>query len=295
MKFLITGASGIIGRYLLGAFLNSGHQVVGVYRNNEPTITKDSDDSQIDLIKIDLTDNLSHLESVEVVVHAAGHTNLIPDSTPSDFIQSNVMTTLNLADYAKSTGVRLFIYLSTMSMYGSITGIEVDEEMPLNDPGMYGLSKYIGETILKEYAEFFPSVCIRLPGVVGPGYFRPWIGSVLQRALINEPISIYNPDSLFNNVVHLSDLARFILRVVESNVSGYQNVNLAADSPMAIRDVVNLIIALTGSKAKVIEKGIAGNSFLIRQEKIKEIFSFTPSTTESTIRHYVEENIAELI
>lgn len=293
MKFLITGASGIIGRYLLGDFQSAGHQVVGVYRNNEPTIARDWDDSQVDWIKVDLTDNLADLESVEVVVHAAGHTNLIPDSTPNDFIQSNVMTTLNLADYAKSTGVRLFVYLSTMSMYGSITGIEVDEEMPLNDPGMYGLSKYIGETILREYAEFFPSICIRLPGVVGPGYFKPWIGSVLQKALINEPISIYNPNSPFNNVVHLSDLARFILGVVESNNSGYKNVNLAADSPMSIRDVVNLIIDLTESKSKVIEKGITGHSFVIKQEKIKEIFSFMPSTTESTIRHYVEENTSD--
>ena len=290
MKVLITGAGGFIGNYLLGSFQSDNNEIIAAYRNHCPEI-KDPAAGSVRLVRTDLSESVEGLEPVDVVIHTAGHTNQIPDSTADDYIRSNVLGTLNLANYAKAANPRIFIYLSTISMYGEASNLELDEDAPLNNPSIYGYTKYMGELILKDYARYFPSVCIRLPGVVGPGYFKPWIGRVLQKALGNEPISFYNPEFTFNNVVHLADLARFISTVIESGAQGYNYVTLAADAPMAIRDVVQLIINLTGSGSQALENDTNKSSFLIRQDKIKDVYQFQPATTDWTIRRYVKENL----
>lgn len=291
MKILITGSSGFIGNYLLEHFKKvSGNQIIAAYRETHPKLD-DPGAANVKPLKLDLSTRLSQVEPVDVVIHAAAHTNLFPGSTAEDYIKSNVIGTQNLADYAKSNGVGLFIYISTISMYGDTSYEELDEESPINNPSIYGLTKYMGEVILKEYSGDFPSLSIRLPGVVGPGYFRPWVGRVLEKALKNDPICIYNPAFKFNNVVHLADIARFITNVTRVGVQGFDNVNLATVEPMAIHDVAKLIVSLTDSQSQITEHFNTTNSFLFRQDKIKKVFQFQPDTTQSTIRRYVNENL----
>ena len=291
MKILITGSSGLIGNYLLEYYLKD-HDVIAIYRNTKPRIQHVS--SNIKLIRHDLSQDIKGLEQVDIIIHAAAHTHLITHSTAFDYIQSNIMGTLNLANYAKVISPRLFIYLSTLSAYGEILADEINEDTPLNKPEMYGLSKYTGELILREYEDYFPSICIRLPGVVGAGYFTPWIGSVLIKAAKDEPITIYNSESIFNNIVDLSEIQRFISWISDKEFAGFDSFNLAANEPITIRKVVDLIVSLTGSKSKIIEQNTNKKSFSIATEKINQIFGFIPTSTTKIICRYVEQNKIDL-
>jgi len=152
----------------------------------------------------------------------------------------------------------------------------------------------MGELIMKQYANHFPSVCIRLPGVVGKGYFTPWLGMAVVKASRNEPIVIYNPNSLFNNVVDLLELYRFISWIMSTPFSGFDVVNLAASEPMRVREVIDLIISLTGSKSQVLEQATGKQSFSIKTEKIRRVFGFEPATTKDIIHRYVTENLPAL-
>jgi len=291
MKILITGASGLIGNYLLEYYLKD-NDVIAIYRNSKPRVQDVS--SNIKFIRHDISQDIKGLEHVDIIIHAAAHTHLITHSTAFDYIQSNIMGTLSLANYAKVIRPRLFIFLSTLSAYGEILADEINEDTPLNKPEMYGLSKYTGELILKEYEDYFPSICIRLPGVVGAGYFTPWIGSVLIKAAKDDPITIYNSESIFNNIVDLSEIQRFISWISDREFSGSDSFNLAANEPITIRKVVDLIVSLTGSQSKIIEQDTNKKSFSIETEKVNQIFGFIPTSTTKIICRYVEQNKIDL-
>lgn len=294
MRILLTGSGGFIGRGLLDFFLSDGVSIIATYRNTKPEVP-DISNKKIELVRLDLSvDNLEKLGAVDVIVHAAAHTHLIPDSTAHDYNRSNVVATLNLADYAKAFSPKLFVYLSAFAVYGDVTTKEVDEDTTFNKPGMYGVSKFMCEHILRENSGYFPSVCIRLPGVVGKGDFKPWLGKTLRKAGRNEPIRIYNSDSLFNNVVHLTELHRFISLVIKNGFDGFEYINLAASEPIMIREVIDIIISLTESKSEIIKQETSKQSFYVKTDKVRRIFGFEPEITKTIISRYVNENIPYL-
>ena len=130
--------------------------------------------------------------------------------------------------------------------------------------------------------------------VVGAGYFTPWLGSVLIKAAKGEPITIYNSESKFNNIVDLLEIQRFISWISDREFSGFDSINLAANEPITIRKVADLIVSLTGSKSKIIEQNTNKKSFSIATEKINQIFGFIPTSTKKIICRYVEQNKTDL-
>jgi len=292
MRLLITGAGGLIGGYLADLFSSQGHEVVATYRATVPKSLATA--PKIKFLKLDIVEGLERIGPVDGIIHAAAHTHLIPNSTAADYIHSNVTGTLNLARYAKSVDPRVVVYLSTLSVYGSIETSELQEDTPLNRPEMYGLTKYMGEMILREHADSFPTVCIRMPGVVGRGYFTPWLGSVLKRAARNEPITVYNPDSLFNNVVDLMEVQAFIAQVTETEQTGFKVVNLSSVEPINVRQVVELVVSTMGSSSPILEEQSTRQSFSISTEYLMREFDFQPSTTRDIVERYVSENRASL-
>ena len=293
MRILVTGAGGLIGGYLASAFVQDGWHVIALYRNKVPTIAGGVK-GDVEYLQMDLSNGLDGLKPVDVIIHAAAHTHLIPNSTAEDYIRSNLIGTLNLVKYAKANRPAVFVYLSTVSMYGDVTVADLEEDTPAHGAEMYGMTKYMGERILRDHAEDFPSVSVRLPGVVGPGYFTPWIGSALLRASRDEDILVYNPESLFNNGVDLEELSRFVFWVIGSGIGGFEAVNLAAGEPLPIREVVELIVSLTGSKSNITEQATDRRSFLINCAKVKSVFGFDPATTKSIIQRYVAGNLTQL-
>ena len=293
MKVLITGAAGLIGGHLSKVFHQEGHDVIATFRDTVPSESQLS--SGIKFVNLDIADGLQSILDVDVIIHAAALTHLIPDATASDYIHSNLTGAIRVAEYAESVKPKVLVYMSTLSVYGNIQVSELLEETPLGSPEMYGLTKYMGELIFKNYASAFPSVCIRLPGVVGEGYFTPWLGKILRTANNDNPITIYNPDSMFNNVVDLTELQSLVSRIMAMSLTGFEVVNFAASEPISIREVVELIIKKTGSGSSVSEEQSTRNSFTINTDKVRRLYEFCPSTTNEIIQRYITDNFAESV
>lgn len=291
MKILLTGAGGFAGNHLLENLVKQGHEVVGLYRKKRPVLSEQNEIKSLLLMQKDLGDSLLDIPSCEIIIHtAAAHPSNIPMPSTDDYLHSNIYAMNNLAKYAKYSNARLFIYLSSISIYGNVTSTFVKEDTPINVPSMYGLSKYVGEKILQEHEKHFPSVCIRLPGLVGKGNFNPWLGTVLKKALANEKIPVYNPDALFNNSVHLSELNQFIDFLLVKDFKKFNVFNLAASEPIKIKEVVETVVSLTNSKSDILESDLFKTSFYICIDKVNRILGFETQSTKKTISVYVYEN-----
>lgn len=131
MKVLVTGNLGYIGTVLTPYLEARGHGVrgldVGYFADCllEPTV------GPIDQISRDIRDvELEDLTDIEGIVHLAGLSNdPLGEFDPTLTEEINLGGTLRLAELARRSGVRRFVYASSQSMYGiSETDEELDED-----------------------------------------------------------------------------------------------------------------------------------------------------------------------
>jgi nucleoside-diphosphate-sugar epimerase len=155
MKILITGSTGFLGKFLCQYLSNKDYSVIAHTRT--PQVFSQSN---IQNINFDLNQNLEELdlEGVQVVIHCAGRAHVMNETAASPldaYRQINVEGTLNLAKKAVQSGVRRFIYLSSIK----VNGEEATQQKPftaedsINTDDPYGLSKYEAEQALKQLAQ----------------------------------------------------------------------------------------------------------------------------------------------
>ena len=172
-KILITGASGFIGSFIVEEALKRGFETWAAVRKSSSR--KYLNDSRIHFIELDLG-NLDKLEKqlsgqqFDYVVHAAGVTKCLHSS---DFFKVNTEGTANLALALRrqNTGLRRFVYLSSLSVMGPAREQEPHTEITAADEARpdtaYGKSKLESEQRL-EAIKGFPFIVLRPTGVYGP-------------------------------------------------------------------------------------------------------------------------------
>src|ERR1043165_7725827 len=113
MRVLVTGSAGHLGEALVRTLGNMNHEVIGT-----------------DLIQSDFTDRTgsitdrdhakSCMEGIDVVIHPATlHKPHVATHSRRDFVDTNIIGTLNLLEEAATAGVKSFIFTSTTSVFGA--------------------------------------------------------------------------------------------------------------------------------------------------------------------------------
>lgn len=173
MRFLITGASGFVGRTLCDFLLQKGHDVIAASRNRSINITGArafvvNDWLDIEAWKVAMRD-------VDVVIHLAARVHVMKD-TSSDPIQefrsANVLNTEVLAKASAASNVKKFIFLSTIHVNGTESLQKpFTENDPPNPREPYAQSKLEAELLLMKFFEGTPTklVILRPALVYGPG------------------------------------------------------------------------------------------------------------------------------
>ncbi len=228
MKVLVTGARGFVGRHLAVALRTAGHEVVAPSG--------------------DLALGVDVEGEVEAVVHAAAR---LQGATPDELVRANVDATRNVAEWARTHGVRTFVYLSSISVYGAQSTPVLDEGSKVALPDPYGLSKLRGEEVLSDASPPFASIALRLPGVLGAGAHRPWLARVAQALLAGEAITIHSPDAPFTSMVHTSELADFVVRLVAGGWTGFERAVLGCVEPRTVRETVEGLRSRLGSRSPI--------------------------------------------
>ena len=130
---------------------------------------------------------------------------------------------------------------------------------------------------------------------MGKGDHTSWLSAVLKKAISNEDIEIYNPETPFNNAVYLPQLTDLIEVIMCTDIKGFEAVTLGASEPVSVYDAVHQIITEVGSKSRIIEKHSDTNSFTISIDKAKRKYHFAPLSTRELIRRYVNLNTKQKV
>lgn len=141
---LVTGASGFLGRRI-ARFLQRTSDAYLL------TTSRQQESFPNHLVR-ELSEAQSELtDKVDTVIHFAG-LNADSKATELEFYQSNVENTIVLAKAAIASGVKRFIYISTVDVYGSQSKSNeiLTEQSALQPQTAYAKSKLSAENVLKE-------------------------------------------------------------------------------------------------------------------------------------------------
>ena len=149
-QILLTGASGFIGL----RYVEMNRQKYGLRLVSLQTTPVQSIDYQ----------------GIDTIVHLAGKAHSMTEIDPKIYYQANYELTRQLAETAKKAGVRHFVFMSTVNVYGteSIDGV-INEDSPRHPETPYGDSKRLAEdAVLALEDAHFKVAVIRTPLVYGP-------------------------------------------------------------------------------------------------------------------------------
>ena len=171
MKFLITGATGFIGRNMVSFLVKNGHffQILAL----PDTVPDSLNLPSIEVFYGDMTDSNSLYglgENCEIVIHLAS--KAIDWGTNKSFYQSIYQGTQNLLE-ATFKRVDRFVYVSSIAAVGGNRHLDgfTEADTCLQTGMPYGDVKLETEELVREYAQNYgiPISIVRPGSVVGPG------------------------------------------------------------------------------------------------------------------------------
>lgn len=230
-SIFVTGASGMIGQYLVSSLLHKKHIVYGVDSRTNEFVGKDPNFyfTQCDITDKNTVTGIMNKMTFDAVVHLANSTDNDIDSLVTDAeMKKSKITDKYIYDAASSSGAKCFILLSTTDVYGPQKGREpIRETTPEKGNTNYAELKLTSEKYLAK--AFKKSSAIPVVARVSPIYDSEYTDNL--HAHVYDPKEnvgyIYNDGTYgytFCCVFNLIDFLNGIINVPSGRYDGVYNV-----------------------------------------------------------------------
>lgn len=252
MAVLITGAAGFLGTALTQRFVNEGTTVLATDFSDSGPAVSGKALSNVEYVKADIRDArtirllVERAGAEDPIIHLAGILTAGCDRDPELAIDVNVKGLLNVLAPLSEKPVRRVVFASTIGVYGRGLPQPINESMPIEPDGWYGLTKYSGEQTGLLYGRRYgvDFRAVRLAAVTGPGR-KAGSGSaslftsyIPEKAALGEPYEIEVTQDTAYPVVYIKDAVDAIATLAGAAQAPSRIYNIASG-----RIVVNEMVA----------------------------------------------------
>jgi UDP-glucose 4-epimerase len=258
---LVTGGAGFMGSHVAEHLLTMGHKVVvlddlsGGFAENVPAGAIFVQGSILDHR---LVDDLFHKHSFTYVYHLAAYAA----EGLSHFIKrfnynNNLIGSVNLINAAVNSGVKCFVFTSSIAVYGAGQVPMREDTVPVPEDS-YGISKLAVEQELRVTHEMFGLnyVVFRPHNVYGERQnigdrYRNVVGIFMNQLLQGKPMTIFGDGSQQRAFTHISDVAPVIATCVEHPAAMNQIFNVGADVPHSVNHLAAVVAEAMGKSCRI--------------------------------------------
>jgi len=264
-RVLVTGGSGFIGSFLCEALLEQGYEVLcvdnfftGARRNVEHLLGH----RRFELMRHDVTFPL-YVEVDEIYNLACPASPIHYQRDPVQTTKTSVHGAINLLGLAKRLKAKI-LQASTSEVYGDPKIHPQTEDYwgnvnPIGPRSCYDEGKRCAETLFFDYhrQHHLNIKVARIFNTYGPR-MHPNDGRVVsnfvEQALMGMDITIYGSGEQTRSFCYVSDLVSGLLALMSSSTEITGPVNLGNPTEFSIHELATLVIELTNSKSRLIER-----------------------------------------
>jgi dTDP-glucose 4,6-dehydratase len=277
-RALVTGAAGFIGSHLSEFLLDRGFSVVGMDNLLTGDLTNIQHLTGRDFVFVrhDVTNYINLEGPLDWIFHFAS------PASPVDYLRVPIQTlkvgslgTHNSLGLAKAKKAR-FLLASTSEVYGDPLVHPQREDYwgnvnPVGPRGVYDEAKRFAEAMTMAYHRVHgvDTRIVRIFNSFGPRMRLEdgrAIPAFFTQALRGEDVTVFGDGSQTRSLCYVSDLVDGIFRLMSSDES--DPVNIGNPHELTIRQLAEKVIALTGSRSRIVTRPLPVDDPKIRQPDI---------------------------
>lgn len=264
MNILVTGGLGLIGHNVVKRLQDQGH-VVSIIDNqtNYGIIPQDEIEYLVaertkkislegyynaDICDIEKVNHIFNIEQPEVVIHLASFPRQkVVNSNPG--WGSRVMSEglLNLLEASKNYDVRKFVYVSSSMVYGDFSN-NATEHYICKPMGQYGILKFAGEWLLKDYTdrENLTHTILRPSAVYGPLDVEDRVVAKFMLTAMRGGVLNVNGAKEELDFTYVDDVADGVAQAAVSDNTDNKTYNLTRSRSRTLLEAAELAIKIVG-------------------------------------------------
>lgn len=263
-RVLVTGATGLLGGWLVRALLARGADVVAIVRDDVPRSFLDEEGlfPRITACRGDVRDRslvgrvLVEYE-IETVFHLAAQTIVpIANASPLSTFETNVAGTWTVLEEVRlCPTVRETILASSDKAYGASDSLPYKESHPLVGRTPYDVSKSCADLIAQAYAHTWAvNVCVvRCGNLFGGGdrNYNRLVPGVIRDVLSGRRPLLRSDGSPVRDYIYVEDAANAYVRLAEAMRSDEtlrgRAFNFSLEKPVRVLELVETVLRVMGS------------------------------------------------
>ena len=276
---LITGAAGFLGSHLCDYFLSKNYKVIGIdnlVTGSFKNLSHLEPNGNFEFREIDITHDFKINDSIDFILHFASPASPIDYlKIPLETLRVGSLGTENILKIALKNNARILI-ASTSEVYGDPLEHPQSEEYcgnvdPVGPRGVYDEAKRFQEALTTAYHTFH-GLDIRIARIfntygsrirVNDGRAIPtFMGQVLR----GESLTVFGDGSQTRSFCYIDDMVEGIYELLHSKYT--RPINLGNPEEIALIDLANEIISLSGNNNEIIFKPLPVNDPIKRKPDI---------------------------
>lgn len=262
-RILVTGGAGFLGSHLIDRLLEKGHEIIcldNLFTGTKRNIDHLHNHARVEFMRHDVTFPL-YVEVDEIYNLACPASPVHYQHDPVQTTKTSVHGAINMLGLAKRLKCKIF-QASTSEVYGDPHVHPQPESYwgnvnPIGTRSCYDEGKRCAETLFFDYhrQHGLEIKVARIFNTYGPR-MHPADGRVVSnfivQALAGDPITIYGDGSQTRSFCYVDDLVDGFIRLMDTDASVTGPINLGNPGEFTIRELGEKVIAMTGSKSKLI-------------------------------------------
>ncbi len=284
-RVLVTGAAGFIGFHLCQKLLAQKIDVVGIDNLNDYydvnlkkarlaqlTQNPQFQFEQMDLARLDQLKAVFTKKPFDVVVNLAAQAGVRYSlENPHAYIDSNVVSFVNLLECCRHYDTKHLVFASSSSVYGANTKMPFSVHDNVDHPvSLYAATKKSNELMAHTYSHLYQLPCtgLRFFTVYGP-WGRPDMALFLFTRAIYEdkPINVFNNGEMQRDFTYIDDIVEGVLRIMGTlpepnpdwsgdrpdpgtSYAPYRIYNIGNNQPVKLMDFIETIEKHVGKTAQ---------------------------------------------